>query len=100
MTCLLGFLLSGKCSGPEVIFPSQGSSFLEVLVPKQSSSGRRQLLALVVSSERQSDASQGERVAFRKCRVHHREWEIKIWGGGIAKWDKCSLERGWGWDKG
>lgn len=94
MTCLLGFLLSGKCSGPEVIFRSQGSSFLEVLVPRQSSSGRCQLLALVVSSERQSDASQGERVAFRKCRVHHREGEIKILDGGIAKWDKCSLERG------
>lgn len=98
MTCLLGFLLPVKCSGPEGIFPSQGSSFLEVLVPKQSTSGRQQLLVLMVSSERQSDAAEGVRVAFSKCRVHRSGGEIKILDGGIAKWEKCSLERGWSWD--
>lgn len=81
-----------------MIFPSQGSSFREVLVPKQSSSGRQQLLVLVVSSERQSDAADGVRVVFSKCRVHHSEGEIKIgdWVGELqnrrnASWKEAGL---------
>lgn len=65
-----------------MIFASQGSSFWEVPVPKQSSSGRRQLLVFVVS-ERQSDPA--EEVAFSRCRMRQREEEIKMLGGGIAK---------------
>lgn len=64
-----------------MIFASQGSSFWEVPVPKQSSSGRQQLLVFVVL-ERQSDPA--EELAFSKGRVHQREEEIRM-GEGIAK---------------